>query len=165
MMLRLIALLLTVLICRLLYSQEKQLMLYDSLSSQIMVKIKSGKKIKYSLKGESKEIKTKVSIIEEDFMITRRDTVYFESMNTLSVRKLDFVKFILLAYCVGSSSYFFIKYPSIEAFNKASTFAKVWGVSGLLTNIPASIYLAANPYSYKVYYLSKKGTCIRVVEH
>ncbi|MBL1179937.1 MAG: hypothetical protein D8M18_02400 [Bacteroidetes bacterium] len=156
---------LTVLICRQLYSQEKQLILYDSLSSQIVVKIKSGKKIKYSLKGENKEIRTKVCTIEENFMITRRDTVYFESMNTLSVRKFDFAKVILFAYCVGSSSYFFIKFPSIEAFNKAGTFTKVWGVSGLLTNIPASIYLAANPYSYKVYYLSKKGTCIRVVEH
>lgn len=164
MLLRVIALLLTVLICRLLYSQEKQLMLYDSLSSQILVRIKPGKKIKYSLKGESKEIKTKVVIIEEDFMITRRDTVYFESMNTLSVRKLDLARLIALAYCVGSSSYFFIKYPSIEAFNEASTFTKVWGISGLLTNIPASVYLAINPYSYKVYYLSKKGTCIRVLE-
>jgi hypothetical protein len=153
------------LICSLLNAQEKKAFFYDSKKLNVIAKVKNGSKIKYLEIGEIKYKKAKVILIEDSFIVTQTDTIAFSNISILSVKKIDYFKLGALFYCIGSSGYFFIRYPTIEAFNKAGILTKFISISGLITNVPASVYLTITPYSYKnLYLLNKEKVSYKIVE-
>lgn len=148
-----------------LHSQEKTAFFFDVKNSKVIAKVKKGSRVRYLKISEIRDKRAKVLLVEDSFIITKTDTIAFSEINILSVKKIDFLKLGALLYCMGSSGYFFIRYPTIDAFNEARTFIKVLGISGLITNIPATVYLIFNPFKYtNLYLLNKEQISYKIIE-
>lgn len=124
--------------------------------------IKSGAFVRGKIKDSEKNFRGKMYLLNDSFLLVKNDTILISDLNLLEIRSIDWIKMGLLAYCIGGTTWFFIRFPSMASFQEAETLTQIrWG-SSLLTRIPASIYLLVQPSMWKPYYLLRDDTWIEV---